>query len=162
MLLDVFHFSFTVADLDRSTDWYTNILGLEFVLRQRQENEYTRTLVGIPDAVLEVAQFRIHAVSSPYSTHMLELVEYIHPKSTVGAAGMTNDVGVAHICFVVPDIASEYRRLKEIGVYFCNPPVEIRAGVNLGGKACYFRDLDGITLELHEPPLARKRALGLV
>ena len=51
MIADVLHFSFTVSDIERSIDWYTRVLGLEFVHRQRQDNEYTRKLVGIPDAV---------------------------------------------------------------------------------------------------------------
>ena len=41
MIIDVLHFSFTVSDLDKSINWYTDILGLEVVNRQRQNNEYT-------------------------------------------------------------------------------------------------------------------------
>ena len=80
MIADVLHFSFTVSDLDRSVDWYTRVLGLELVHRQRQENAYTQTLVGIPGAVLEIAQFAVPGVPPARSTHMLELVEYITPR----------------------------------------------------------------------------------
>ena len=59
MIIDVLHFSFTVSDLDKSINWYTDILGLEVVNRQRQNNEYTKKLVGFSDAVLEVARLRI-------------------------------------------------------------------------------------------------------
>ena len=160
MLKDVFHFSFTVSDVEQSVRWYRDVLGLELVHRQRQENDYTRTLVGMRDAVLEVAQFKIRDVSPSLSTHMLELVEYVTPKG--GRPELqTNQIGSAHICFVVPDITEEYERLLSRGVRFCNPPVEIAAGVNRGGRACYFSDPDGITLELHEPPPHRKQALGL-
>src|SRR5690554_1426635 len=79
MIADVLHFSFTVSDIDESISWYTDVLGLELVHRQRQENDYTPLLVGIPGAVLEVAQFKIPGLNSPYSTHMLELVQYITP-----------------------------------------------------------------------------------
>jgi catechol 2,3-dioxygenase-like lactoylglutathione lyase family enzyme len=52
MIAGVLHFSFTVSDLERSVEWYTRVLGLALVHRQRQDNAYTRTLVGMPDAVL--------------------------------------------------------------------------------------------------------------
>jgi lactoylglutathione lyase len=147
LLKAVLHFSFTVSDVDRSIEWYCNTLGLELVHRQRGDNAYTRTLVGFPDAVIEVAQFRIPGVLPRGSTHILELVQYISPLGQ-RTAGAINNVGAAHLAFVVDDIDAEYARLKEQGVRFRNPPVKITEGVNEGGAACYFSDPDGITLEL--------------
>lgn len=147
MLADVLHFSFTVSNIDQSIAWYTEVLGLEFVHRQRGDNAYTRKLVGFEDAVLEAAQFRIPGVEPRLSTHMLELVQYVSPPG-VAVPLATNNVGVAHLAFVVDDIDSEYQRLSERGVVFVNPPVRITEGANRGGAACYFRDPDGITLEL--------------
>ena len=74
MFVGVFHFSFTVSDLDRSVDWYTDVLGMELVHRQVQDNDYTRTLVGLPDASLEIAQLKLPDVLPGPSTHILELV----------------------------------------------------------------------------------------
>ena len=160
MLHDVFHFSFTVSDIETSVRWYQEVLGLELVHRQRQENEYTRRLVGMPEAVLEVAQLRIPGVEPAKSTHILELVEY---RQGAGdrIALQTNNVGVAHLAFVVTAIHEEYERLRSLGVTFRNPPVEITAGANRGGYACYLHDPDGITLELLEPPSDRLREYGL-
>lgn len=152
MLGDVLHFSFTVADIDRSVDWYTRVLGLELVHRQRGDNEYTRTLVGMPDAVIEAAQFRIPGVSPGRSTHMLELVQYESPGPTAVLDLATNNVGAAHLAFIVDDAYAEYKRLSDVGVVFRNPPVPITAGANAGGAACYFHDPDGITLELMQLP----------
>jgi catechol 2,3-dioxygenase-like lactoylglutathione lyase family enzyme len=152
MVDDVFHFSFTVADIERSCAWYTDVLGLELVHRQRQDNPYTRKLVGIADAVLEIAQFKIPGLSPRASTHMLELVEYVAPTRNGVSDLSTSRVGGAHLCFVVADIKSEYERLSTHGVDFVSPPLEIAAGVNRGGFGCYFHDPDGITLELHQPP----------
>jgi lactoylglutathione lyase len=152
VIADVLHFSFTVSDIERSIDWYTRVLGLELVHRQRQENEYTRKLVGIPDAVLEVAQFVVPGVPPARSTHMLELVEYIAPKGRTPGTLPTNDVGVAHLALMVTDIHERHARMTEQGVVFRNPPVEITAGANQGGYACYFHDPDGITLELLQRP----------
>ena len=161
MIADVLHFSFTVSDLDRSIDWYTRVLGLELVHRQRQENAYTQVLVGIPGAVLEVAQFAVPGVPPARSTHMLELVEYVTPRGRdLGELG-TNSVGCAHLALIVTDLEARYERMSGLGVEFRNPPVEITAGANTGGFACYFHDPDGITLELLQPSPARLAAMGL-
>lgn len=156
MLTDVLHFSFTVSDIDRSIDWYTGVLGLELVHRQRGDNDYTRTLVGMPDAVIEAAQFRVPGVNPGRSTHMLELVQYEAPAPNAVLDLSTNNVGAAHLAFIVEDIQAEYERLCAEGVEFRNPPVTVTAGANAGGAACYFRDPDGITLELMQlPPRGR-------
>lgn len=151
MLADVFHFSFTVKDLDASIRWYRDVLGLELVHRQRGDNEYTRKLVGFPDAVIEVAQFRVAGVVPRLSTHMLELVQYVSPEGGREAPPI-NFVGAAHLAFVVDDARGEYERLRAHGVEFRNPPVHITEGANAGGYACYLSDPDGITLELLQRP----------
>jgi lactoylglutathione lyase len=161
MIADVLHFSFTVSDIERSVDWYTGVLGLELVHRQRQENEYTQILVGIPGAVLEVAQFAVPGMPPARSTHMLELVEYVTPQGDRFGELPTNTVGCAHLALMVTDIHARYERMCEHGVAFRNPPVAITAGANTGGFACYFHDPDGITLELLQPSPERLGALGL-
>ena len=161
MIADVLHFSFTVSDIERSVDWYTRVLGLELVHRQRQDNEYTRTLVGLPDAVLEVAQFAVPGMPPARSTHMLELVEYVKPRGGPIGVLATNAVGCAHLALMVTDVHERYARMRMQGVAFRSPPVAITEGANAGGFTCYFRDPDGITLELLQPSDARLLALGL-
>ena len=161
MIADVLHFSFTVSDIERSVDWYTCVLGLELVHRQRQDNDYTRTLVGFPDAVLEVAQFAVPGVPPARSTHMLELVEYVRPRGKPIEMLATNSVGCAHLALMVTDVHERYERMQAQGVTFRNPPVAITEGANAGGFTCYFHDPDGITLELLQPSDARLRTFGL-
>jgi len=160
MLLDTLHFSFTVSSIERSVAWYCDVLGLELVHRQRQENAYTPVLVGIPAAVLEVAQFAIPGVSPGRSTHMLELVEYVAPRGTVERGPATNEVGAAHLAFLVDDLPARYERMLAAGVAFRNPPVAITEGANRGGMAAYLHDPDGITLELLQPSPERLAALA--
>ncbi|GAB2950169.1 VOC family protein [Nonomuraea fastidiosa] len=147
----VWHFSFTVADLDRSVAFYRDLLGFTLVHTQVQDNDYTRRLVGYPDAVLRVAQLAVPGQPRGVSTHDLELVEYVRPR------GAPRDParhlpGAAHLALTVEDARAEHARLSAAGVRFVNPPAEITAGVNKGGYACYFLDPDEITLELVQPP----------
>ena len=54
---------------------------------------------------------------------------------------------VATITLDRPEVLNAFdRRMCEEGVAFRNPPVEITAGANRGGYACYFHDPDGITI----------------
>ena len=150
----VWHFSFTVSDLDRSVAFYRDLLGFELVHVQEQDNAYTRRLVGFPDAVLRVAQLAVPGQPRGLSTHDLELVEYISPKGS-RAPGRICDPGAAHLAVTVEDALAFHRQLTNAGVRFVSPPNAITAGVNQGGSACYFFDPDDIVLELLQPPAHR-------
>ncbi|HET7119882.1 MAG TPA: VOC family protein [Solirubrobacterales bacterium] len=143
------HFSVTVSDLDRSIAWYEEALGLAVVARQRNENAYTRAIVGFEDAVLEIAFLELPGPAPV----RLELIEYVRPRGEAVALP-TNLPGVAHIAFRVADIDAALTRVAAAGGSPVNPPVEIDRGVNRGMRACYLRDPDGFTIELMQPPPA--------
>jgi catechol 2,3-dioxygenase-like lactoylglutathione lyase family enzyme len=153
----IWHFSFTVSDLDRSLEFYVGALGLELVHRQIQDNAYTRSLVGHPEAVLEIAQLAVPGEPRGISTHDLELVDYKHPPGERGSRDPWNP-GAAHMAFVVEDVEQRYAELRAGGVEFVSPPNRITAGVNEGGATCYFFDPDDIVLEILQPPPHRMRA----
>jgi len=140
MITGVWHFSFTVSDLERS-----------LVHTQRQANHYTRQLVGYPDTDLKVAMLRIPGTDPRPSGHFLELVEYVTPRGQrVDTA--TKNPGSAHLALAVDDIHAEYRRLKACVVRFRSEPVLITDGRNRGGYTVYLEEPDGITIELVQPP----------
>ncbi len=140
------HVGFAVGDLDRSVDWYTFLLGEPPMLRKTWEIEYVGRIVGYPGVTLEGALW-----SLPGGT-VLELLRYRHPDP--GVVDMeTYNVGNAHLCFVVDDLAAEFERLRGRAQFRDPEPVEIPWGPYKGGKACYLRDPDGISIELmYHPP----------
>ncbi|GAA0271939.1 VOC family protein [Cryptosporangium japonicum] len=150
-LTGLWHFSFTVADLDASIRFYRDLLGLVLVHEQRQDNEYTRRLVGYSDADLRVAQLAVPPASSTNSSHDLELVQYLSP-SAEPTDPERNRAGAAHLAFTTDDALGTYERLNAAGVEFLSAPNEITAGVNKGGYTCYFFGPDRETLELVQPP----------
>lgn len=150
MLSATRHFSVTVGDIERSIAWYTEALGLEVISRQRNDNAYTRALVGMDDALLEIAFLSLPGAG------VLELIEYVQPRGEPAELA-TNRPGVAHIAFEVADIDAALRRLAEFGTLPLSPPVEIDRGANAGVRACYLRDPDGFTIELMQPPAGRSR-----
>lgn len=161
MFVDILHIGFTVADIERSVDWYGRVFGLELIHRQRSDNAYTRTLVGVPQAVLEVAQFALPAAPPPFSTHMLELIQYVNGSAEKALRLDVNQPGTAHLGFVVTDIHTKYQQLLADGVNFVNPPVRVTEGANVGGFACYLRDPDDNVLELMQFAPDRAKRLGI-
>lgn len=153
-LRGVWHFSFTVSDLDRSVAFYRDLLGFTLVHVQEQDNAYTRRLVGFPDARLRVAQLAVPGQPRGVSSHDLELVEYVSPRGARRDRRIC-DPGAAHLAVTVLDARAAHERLAVSGVRFVSPPNAITAGVNEGGFACYFLDPDDIVLELLEPPASR-------
>lgn len=137
------HVGLTVSDLDRSVAFYGALLGADPFYRATEERPYLSEIVGYPGCRLAIADFRL-----PGTDTFLELLQYLHPPGE--AAEMeTSNPGIGHVCFVVSDLEAEFGRITALGgVFRSRGPVE-RAD---GGKAVYFRDPDGITIELQELP----------
>ncbi len=146
----VFHTGFVVSDLDASLRFYCDGLGMVLRHRQVQHNPYTATLVGYPDAHIEVAQLKFAEGDPPASGHVLELIAYKKPPSGQGDLERST-LGSGHLAFVVDDIFAMAATLERLGARFVNPPVRIAEGINAGGWAAYLFDPDGVTLELVQP-----------
>jgi catechol 2,3-dioxygenase-like lactoylglutathione lyase family enzyme len=153
-VLGIWHFSFTVSELDDAVDFYTDLLGFECIHRQEQDNEYTRRLVGYPDAHLRIAQLVVPGQPRGLSTHDLELVQFLSPIGERGDHNICNP-GQAHLALTVEDLAAEYERLSQAGVEFFSEPNRITAGVNEGGGTVYFYGFDRLVHELVQPPPGR-------
>jgi catechol 2,3-dioxygenase-like lactoylglutathione lyase family enzyme len=138
------HIGITVTDLERSIGFYTSILECSIVMRQEKEGGYLAAIVGYPDAHVLMTHLQ-----PPGGGPRIELFQYLVPESEVRDLEPLN-VGNAHICFVVEDLAALYERLVEKGISTISPPVEVDTGVNTGGWSLYLYDPDGITLELFQ------------
>jgi catechol 2,3-dioxygenase-like lactoylglutathione lyase family enzyme len=140
------HIGFSVASLDRSIPFYTALLGEEPLLRKKWDVEYVGEVVGYRGLVLEAAFWRL-----PGGT-ILELIEYVEPPPR-SVDLETYNIGNAHLCLVTDDMDSDFERLRPLGAAFRSErAVEIPWGPYRGGKACYLRDGDGISIELLELP----------
>jgi lactoylglutathione lyase len=149
-LINYFHFSFTVSNLERSIAFYRDVLGMKLIHTGIHDQPYTSVQVGFKDAHLKAAQLTIEGITPSRSGHLLELIEYVNPRGEPTDT-TTNRPGSAHMAFQVDDLQAEYERMKALGVRFKSEPVRIVAGINEGGWTIYFLDPDNITLEMVQP-----------
>lgn len=148
---DLWHVGFVVRDVERAVLFYRDVIGLALRHRQTQDNQYTSQLLGYDGARVHVAQFDLPNGGGSRSGHILELIEYEHPRGEECVAENAR-ITAGHLAFEVDDLDAVRERIEAGGGHFYVEPVDITAGKNQGGRAVYFRDPDGVTLELLQPP----------
>ena len=144
-IVGVHHTSYTVSDIERSKQFYCDLLGCEVIWEREIVDKYFRDIVAFPDSVVKAVVLRI-----PGSDHVLELFEYVHPRGAKPDMS-TNNPGNSHLAFFVDDLRAAYEELSVKGVKFKSEPVEIDYGENAGSWGIYLEDPDGITMELFQP-----------
>ncbi len=142
----MYHTGFVVSDMDRSLAFYRDLLGLEEERNSIVEDEFIGQLLGYPGV-------RIHTVYLGIgdTRHSLELVQFLDSQGGQVSSVALNNVGAAHLGFLVDDVDSWYSNLLARGVKFVNPPaVRPDAQYPWARKACYVQDPDGNWLEFVE------------
>jgi catechol 2,3-dioxygenase-like lactoylglutathione lyase family enzyme len=135
------HVGFAVGSLDRAVEWYTRFFAEPPMMRKTWDVEYISRVLGYPGVKIECAFWTLPGGIT------LELIEYLEPPP--GVVDMeTYNAGNAHLCLVVDDLDADLERLgRELGLAGVEA-VDIPWGPYAGGKACYLRDPDGISIQL--------------
>jgi catechol 2,3-dioxygenase-like lactoylglutathione lyase family enzyme len=141
MIHGIDHTALSVPDFDKALDFYCGVLGFEaeFKAGWPKGAKPLDDLVGLRDSASKVAMLKLGDTK-------IEVFQYENP---VGKAQdpqrPVSDHGIIHLCLRVTDIQSEYARLRDAGVRFNSPPID------LGREICvYGRDPFGNVLELLE------------
>lgn len=149
MIRHVVHIGITVSDMKRSLDFYKNILGLRYEGEMIMEGEETDKLFDRKNSKVKVAY--LNGSSELYSPP-IELLEFLNHGAEIDSASL-HKTSISEVCFHVDDIEKTYSRLKKKGVEFISKPQHFDFTPQGFGKskAVYFKDPDGIILELLEP-----------
>ncbi len=144
------HVNIVVSDLERSVRFYTAVLGLEETRRAYLEGAWIDAIVG-----LEGVRAHVAYVQPKGGGPRIELLAYETPPGPrFEACSRPNTEGLRHLAFRVDDIDETCRRLAKADIEVFSPPVEVPDGVvrhDAGKKRlCYFKDPDGVLLELAE------------
>ena len=142
----------TVADLDRSIDFYTHVLHFVKEFEVEVSGPDVEQFKGVFGARMRIARLRLGAEE-------LELSEYLAPQGRpVPLDSHSNDLWFQHIAIVVSDMDEAYRWLRENHVKHVSsgPQTLPQWNVQAGGiQAFYFRDPDGHVLEVIHFPFGK-------
>jgi len=150
MIESVDHINIVVSNLERSERFYAKLLGFKVTRRALLEGDWIESIVGLADVCADVVY-----LEPPNGGMRIELLHYRAPSgAALPETASANTVGLRHVALRVADIDALYERLSAAGVAFVGPPTAVPAGVvkhDAGRKRlCYFRDPDGVILELAE------------
>jgi catechol 2,3-dioxygenase-like lactoylglutathione lyase family enzyme len=135
----------TVADMDRSLAFYTNVLAFQKVSDVEvlgTEYEQLQGLFGV----------RLRVVRLQLGDEVIELTEYLTPKGRpIPIDSRSHDRWFQHIAIAVRDMDQAYQRLRQFKVQHVSTAPQRIPDWNkaaAGIRAFYFQDPDGHNLEL--------------
>ena len=135
----------TVSDLDRSVEFYTEVLTFERIGETEVSGPEVDRLQGVFGVRMRVARLRL-------GDEEIELTEYVTPRGRPAPVdARSNDRWFQHIAIIVRDMDRAYARLREHGVEHVSPEPQRLPdwNPNAGGiEAFYFKDPDGHPLEI--------------
>ena len=139
----------TVADLEQSVKFYTEVLSFKKVSETEVWGEDWEKLQGVFGLRMRVVQMQL-------GEETISLMEYLTPEGRlIPKDSRSNDRTFQHIAIVVSDMERAYERLRQHKVrHSSTSPQQLPEwNKKLGGvKAFYFKDPDGHNLELIEFP----------
>jgi len=139
----------TVADADRSIDFYSRVLSFQKTSDVELEGSDYEHLEGVFGVRMRVVSMRLRDES-------IELTEYLTPKGRpVAIDSRSNDRWFQHLAIITGDMDRAYAWLRENRVQYVSsgpqilpPYIKAAAGI----RAFYFADPDGHPLEVLEFP----------
>lgn len=136
---------FTVSDMDRSVDYYTQVLHFKKVFdveRNGADVEHLKSLFGV----------RVRVVRMRLGEEELELTEYLVPRGrALPTDAQSNDLSFQHVAIVVSDMNQAYAWLRQNHIHQVSSAPQTLPAWNqqAGGiQAFYFNDPDGHVLEI--------------
>jgi catechol 2,3-dioxygenase-like lactoylglutathione lyase family enzyme len=138
------HTAVSVTNVERSTAFYTDLLGFHVGGRSLNRGPEQDRLDGLAGCEVDVLALKPATDATPH----VELLRYRTPRGRASAAEVAaNDVASARQIHKVADLASLIGRLESHGAKFVSPGL---VTLKDGGKAVSIRDPDGHMLVLKE------------
>ena len=148
-ILGVHHVSYTVTDLERTVAFYRDVLGMDVVGRKHRRSADLGTALFGTAAPEEEAAAELLIADMALGGLRVEFIQYVDPASRP-YHGDPSVAGSGHLAILTRDIEREYRRLQAAGVRFHTSVRTVRDPGRPVWRWCYFRDPDGICVELVE------------
>src|SRR2546423_14259332 len=141
------HTGITVSDLERSLEFWQNVLGFELSHRAHQTSEMASEITGVAGAEIKLA-----VVKAP-GGHKIELLEYLAPHDRKKRVDLRPcDVGSVHVAFTVDNLDGILQKIAGSGWKAAGKPQTLPSGPNAGKRVAYVLEPDGTTLEFMQSP----------
>lgn len=146
MIRDFHHAVLLVTDFDRSLDFYCNTLGFELISRDEdRRGPFLDQMFGMEGVVIKLSLVR-------GGGEIIEVIEPVAPHELKAVTDRSDTPrGIARLGWEVDEIEQMVAELQRKGVEFVSDIVDMTVGHYAGGKVVFFRDPDGILLELQQP-----------
>jgi catechol 2,3-dioxygenase-like lactoylglutathione lyase family enzyme len=149
--LRLIHVNMNCSDLEHSSAWYREVLGLEVRGRSRP-GPVSGEAFGLPGLVRWEADFLYPPGDESFA---LDLLEWKDPAPIGQPYASANHLGLYRMAFLVADIHASHAELLKLGVQ-TSKPVFLDMGPEVpvdGVWAIFFPDPDGSCLELIQSPV---------
>jgi catechol 2,3-dioxygenase-like lactoylglutathione lyase family enzyme len=135
------HIGIVVRDLDKSVQFYKDLLGLVVFNEMLEDGKYVEDLVGIKDASIKWAKLKAKDGT------VFELLEYKNSEYKDRDNYPANRLGCSHVAISVKNIEAIYEKLQS---YECKCNSKPLFSPDGKVKVMYCHDLDGTILEIVE------------
>lgn len=135
------HIGIVVRDLDKSVQFYKDLLGLVVFSEMLEDGKYVEDLVGIKDASIKWAKLKAKDGT------VFELLEYKNSEFKDKDNYPANRLGCSHVAISVKNIEAIYKKLQS---YECKCNSKPLFSPDGKVKVMYCHDIDGTILEIVE------------
>lgn len=146
MINEITHVGITVSDIKKSIAFYRDVLGMRLISSATMKGKETDRLFNRDNCVVYLAYLN---GTAPLSAPPIELIQFVGDVCNKDSPDL-HKISISEICFTVDDIDAVYQTLRGRKVEFLSEPQEFdftKQGLGKS-KAVYFKDPDGIILEL--------------
>jgi len=140
------HTGITVSNLERSLQFWQNVLGFELSHTAHQTGELAKEITGVEGAEIKLAVLKVPG------GHKIELLEYLAPADRKRAELRPCDIGFVHLALLVNNLDAVVEQIAASGWKSAGKPQRLQSGPNAGKRVVYVRDPDGTTIEFMQVP----------
>ncbi len=141
MMKAIRHIGIVVSDLDKSLNFYRDLLGLKIVKDMNESGAYIDNISDLQG--VQVRTVKMEADDG----NLIELLCYLSHPNSPNEKRQINQIGCSHVAFTVENLDEEHNRLVQAGIQFNAPPQYSPDGY---AKVTFCKDPDGSYIELVE------------
>ena len=109
MIQRLHHTGLVVRDLNEAVTFYRDVVGLDVLSEYERQGEGVDQVIGYQNAHLRATTLGFR------DDHILELIQYVHPRSAARPTEERSVLGAAHLAFQVDDIQATFEELSAGG-----------------------------------------------